>query len=156
MKRGSADFDLPIRLARARRFSKSSLSPTAERVVGRDDHDGVGRCAHREEADESPSAWARAVKGLTIDGTSSGASSSRSTPTDPTLGVRFGMTGVLLLDGDAGVEGLFYGPHLSTRSGCVAGSNLTTVESSSFTIRDASRDSRSIPTSASSDPTRSR
>ena len=29
----------------------------------------------------------------------------------PTLGIRFGMTGVLLLDGDAGIEGLFYGPH---------------------------------------------
>ncbi len=27
------------------------------------------------------------------------------------LGLRFGMTGVLLLDGDAGIEGLFYGPH---------------------------------------------
>jgi formamidopyrimidine-DNA glycosylase len=25
--------------------------------------------------------------------------------------MRFGMTGVLLLDGDAGIEGLFYGPH---------------------------------------------
>jgi formamidopyrimidine-DNA glycosylase len=27
------------------------------------------------------------------------------------LGVRFGMTGVLLLDGVSGIEGLFYGPH---------------------------------------------
>ncbi len=30
----------------------------------------------------------------------------------PTLGVRFGMTGVLLLDTEAALEGLFYGPHL--------------------------------------------
>jgi formamidopyrimidine-DNA glycosylase len=28
-----------------------------------------------------------------------------------TLGVRFGMTGVLLIDGAAGIDGLFYGPH---------------------------------------------
>lgn len=28
-----------------------------------------------------------------------------------TLGMRFGMTGVLLLDSDAGIDGLFYGPH---------------------------------------------
>ncbi len=29
----------------------------------------------------------------------------------PTLGLRFGMTGVLLIDGAAGIDGLFYGPH---------------------------------------------
>jgi formamidopyrimidine-DNA glycosylase len=27
------------------------------------------------------------------------------------LGMRFGMTGVLLIDDDAGIDGLFYGPH---------------------------------------------
>lgn len=60
----------------------------------------------------SPSAWARTVKGLTIEGTSRRGKLLLLDTDGPTLGVRFGMTGVLLLDGDAGVEGLFYGPHL--------------------------------------------
>jgi formamidopyrimidine-DNA glycosylase len=60
----------------------------------------------------SPSAWSRAVKGLTITGTSRRGKLLLMETDGPTLGVRFGMTGVLLLDGDAGIEGLFYGPHL--------------------------------------------
>jgi formamidopyrimidine-DNA glycosylase len=60
----------------------------------------------------SPSAWNRAVKGLTIAGTSRRGKLLLVETDGPTLGVRFGMTGVLLLDGDAGIEGLFYGPHL--------------------------------------------
>ncbi|MGA7834775.1 MAG: DNA-formamidopyrimidine glycosylase family protein [Acidimicrobiales bacterium] len=60
----------------------------------------------------SPSAWARAVKNLTVTGTSRRGKLLLLETTGPTLGFRFGMTGVLLLDGDAGVEGLFYGPHL--------------------------------------------
>jgi len=60
----------------------------------------------------SPSAWNRAVKGLTITGTSRRGKLLLMETNGPTLGVRFGMTGVLLLDGDAGIEGLFYGPHL--------------------------------------------
>jgi formamidopyrimidine-DNA glycosylase len=60
----------------------------------------------------SPSAWSRAVKGLTISGTSRRGKLLLLETSGPTLGVRFGMTGVLLLDGDAGIEGLFYGPHL--------------------------------------------
>jgi formamidopyrimidine-DNA glycosylase len=60
----------------------------------------------------SPSAWARTVKNLTVTGTSRRGKLLLLETTGPTLGIRFGMTGILLLDGDAGVEGLFYGPHL--------------------------------------------
>ena len=60
----------------------------------------------------SPSAWARAVKNLTVTGTSRRGKLLILETDGPSLGVRFGMTGVLLLDGDAGIEGLFYGPHL--------------------------------------------
>ncbi len=59
----------------------------------------------------SPAAWARSVKGLTVTGTSRRGKLLLMETSGPTLGMRFGMTGVLLLDGDAGVEGLFYGPH---------------------------------------------
>jgi formamidopyrimidine-DNA glycosylase len=59
----------------------------------------------------STSAWARAVKGLTVTGTDRRGKLLLVETTGPRLGIRFGMTGVLLLDGDAGVEGLFYGPH---------------------------------------------
>ncbi|MCU1363541.1 MAG: hypothetical protein JWM55_1369 [Acidimicrobiaceae bacterium] len=59
----------------------------------------------------SPAAWARSVKNLTITGTDRRGKLLLLETNGPTLGVRFGMTGVLLLDGDAGIEGLFYGPH---------------------------------------------
>jgi formamidopyrimidine-DNA glycosylase len=59
----------------------------------------------------SPSSWARTVKGRTITGTSRRGKLLVLETDGPTLAMRFGMTGVLLLDGDAGVEGLFYGPH---------------------------------------------
>jgi formamidopyrimidine-DNA glycosylase len=59
----------------------------------------------------SPAAWARSVKNLTVTGTSRRGKLMLLETDGPTLGMRFGMTGVLLLDGDAGVEGLFYGPH---------------------------------------------
>lgn len=57
------------------------------------------------------SAWSRAVKGLTVTGTSRRGKLLVLETSGPSLGVRFGMTGVLLLDGAAGIEGLFYGPH---------------------------------------------
>ena len=59
----------------------------------------------------SPTAWARATKGLTVTGTSRRGKLLVLETDGPTLAMRFGMTGVLLLDGDAGIEGLFYGPH---------------------------------------------
>ena len=59
----------------------------------------------------SPRAWARAVKGLEVTGTSRRGKLLVLETSGVPLGVRFGMTGVLLIDGDAGIDGLFYGPH---------------------------------------------
>ena len=59
----------------------------------------------------SPSAWAKAVKGLTVTGTSRRGKLMLLETSGPQLGMRFGMTGVLLIDEDAGIDGLFYGPH---------------------------------------------
>jgi formamidopyrimidine-DNA glycosylase len=59
----------------------------------------------------SPSSWARAVRGLTVTGTSRRGKLLLLETDGATLGIRFGMTGVLLIDGVAGIEGLFYGPH---------------------------------------------
>ncbi|HEY5105113.1 MAG TPA: DNA-formamidopyrimidine glycosylase family protein [Acidimicrobiales bacterium] len=59
----------------------------------------------------SPASWSRAVKGLSVTGTSRRGKLLLMYTNGPTLAMRFGMTGVLLLDGDAGIEGLFYGPH---------------------------------------------
>lgn len=55
--------------------------------------------------------WAKAVKGLRITGTNRRGKLMLIETNGPTLAMRFGMTGVLLLDSDAGIEGLFYGPH---------------------------------------------
>jgi formamidopyrimidine-DNA glycosylase len=59
----------------------------------------------------SVGAWARAVKGLTITGTDRRGKLLLLDTDGVRLGMRFGMTGVLLIDGDAGIDGLFYGPH---------------------------------------------
>jgi formamidopyrimidine-DNA glycosylase len=59
----------------------------------------------------SPSSWARAVKGLTLTGTSRRGKLLLLETDGVTLGLRFGMTGVLLIDHEAGIDGLFYGPH---------------------------------------------
>ncbi len=59
----------------------------------------------------SPATWARAVRGLTVTGTDRRGKLLLLETDGPTLGIRFGMTGVLLLDTEAGIEGLFYGPH---------------------------------------------
>jgi formamidopyrimidine-DNA glycosylase len=59
----------------------------------------------------SPAAWARAVKGLTITGTSRRGKLLLLETSGVRLGIRFGMTGVLLIDDEAGIDGLFYGPH---------------------------------------------
>ena len=68
----------------------------------------------------SPSSWARTVKQLEITGTARRGKLLLLETSGVTLGVRFGMTGVLLIDGDAGIDGLFYGPH-SFRSQWVRG-----------------------------------
>jgi formamidopyrimidine-DNA glycosylase len=59
----------------------------------------------------SEGAWARAVKGLTVTGTDRRGKLMLLETDGVRLGMRFGMTGVLLIDGDAGIDGLFYGPH---------------------------------------------
>ncbi len=88
-----------------------SYRQLAERVVGATITRGWAD-AYLARKLTSPSAWARTVKNLTVVGTSRRGKLLLLDTTGPTLGIRFGMTGVLLLDGDAGVEGLFYGPHL--------------------------------------------
>lgn len=87
-----------------------SYRQLAERVVGATIHEGF---ADRYAAKKlgSPSTWSTAVPGLTITGTSRRGKLMLLETTGATLGWRFGMTGVLLLDSDAGIEGLFYGPH---------------------------------------------
>jgi formamidopyrimidine-DNA glycosylase len=59
----------------------------------------------------SPKAWASAVKNLVITGTSRRGKLMLLETSGPTLGMRFGMTGVLLVDSATGIDGLFYGPH---------------------------------------------
>ena len=87
-----------------------SYRQLADRVVG---HRIVRGWADAYAAKKlaSPSAWARTVKGLTVTATSRRGKLLLLETDGVTLGMRFGMTGVLLLDGDAGIEGLFYGPH---------------------------------------------
>jgi formamidopyrimidine-DNA glycosylase len=60
----------------------------------------------------SPAQWARAVKGLRVTATDRRGKLLLLETSGVTLGMRFGMTGVLLIDDDAGIDGLFYGPHL--------------------------------------------
>ena len=78
----------------------------------------VGAVITRGWADEyaskkltTASAWARVVPGLTITATDRRGKLLVLQTDGVTLALRFGMTGVLLLDGEAGLEGLFYGPH---------------------------------------------
>lgn len=87
-----------------------SYRALAERCVGRT---VVRGWADSYSAKKLPSAgtWARVVKGLRITGTARRGKLLILETTGPRLGVRFGMTGVLLLDSTTGVEGLLYGPH---------------------------------------------
>jgi formamidopyrimidine-DNA glycosylase len=87
-----------------------SYRQLADRVVGATIVKGWAD-AYLAKKLTSPAAWARTVKGLRVTGTSRRGKLLLMETDGPTLAMRFGMTGVLLLDGDAGVEGLFYGPH---------------------------------------------
>lgn len=87
-----------------------SYRQLAERVVGATIVRGWAD-AYAAKKLTSPSAWARCVKGLTITATSRRGKLLLLETTGVTLGMRFGMTGVLLIDEDAGIDGLFYGPH---------------------------------------------
>ncbi len=82
----------------------------AERVVGRTIVRGWAD-GYAAKKLSSPSAWARAVKGLTVTGTSRRGKLMLLETDGVTLGMRFGMTGVLLINDAAGIDGLFYGPH---------------------------------------------
>jgi len=59
----------------------------------------------------SPGAWQRATRGLRVTGTDRRGKLLVLETTGVSLGIRFGMTGVLLIDDEAGIDGLFYGPH---------------------------------------------
>lgn len=59
----------------------------------------------------SSTQWARSVKGLTITATGRRGKLMLLETDGVRLGMRFGMTGVLLIDSTAGIDGLFYGPH---------------------------------------------
>ncbi|MDE2282300.1 MAG: hypothetical protein KGJ92_05960 [Actinomycetales bacterium] len=87
-----------------------SYRQLAERVVGATIVRGWAD-AYAAKKLATPGAWARAVRGLTITDTTRRGKLLVLGTDGVTLGLRFGMTGVLLLDGDAGIEGLFYGPH---------------------------------------------
>ena len=120
-----------------------SYRQLADRVVGASVKRGWADALLAKKL-TSPSAWARAVKGLRITGTSRRGKLLLLETSGPTLGVRFGMTGVLLLDGDAGVEGLFYGPHLFDAKWVRGGLEFDDGRNWSSTTPDAWRDSRSI------------
>lgn len=81
--------------------------------------------------------WARAVKGRTITGTDRRGKLLLLDTDGETLGVRFGMTGVLLIDGNAGIEGLFYGPHRFKKEWIRAG--LTFDDGRSLLLHDPRR-----------------
>ncbi len=82
----------------------------ADRVVGATIVRGWAD-AYTAKKLSSVAAWARAVKGLTLTGTARRGKLLLLDTNGVQLGVRFGMTGVLLIDDDAGIDGLFYGPH---------------------------------------------
>ena len=82
----------------------------AESVVGATIDRGVAD-AYLAKKLHSPRAWANAVKGLTIRATARRGKLLILETSGPSLGVRFGMTGVLVLESTAGIDALFYGPH---------------------------------------------
>jgi len=87
-----------------------SYRALAQRLVGQQITRGWAD-AYASKKLPSPSSWARAVKGLTLEGTARRGKLLLLETDGVTLGLRFGMTGVLLIDAEAGIDGLFYGPH---------------------------------------------
>jgi formamidopyrimidine-DNA glycosylase len=82
----------------------------AERVVGARITGGFAD-AYAAKKLATASSWSRAVRGLRVTGTDRRGKLLVLETDGVALGVRFGMTGVLLLDDVAGIDGLFYGPH---------------------------------------------
>jgi formamidopyrimidine-DNA glycosylase len=101
-----------------------SYRQLAERVVGATVTKGWSD-AYAAKKLVSPASWARAVKGLTLTGTDRRGKLMILETDGVTLGMRFGMTGVLLIDSDAGIDGLFYGPHLYQAQWIRAGLELS-------------------------------
>jgi formamidopyrimidine-DNA glycosylase len=87
-----------------------SYRALAERVVGARISRGFSD-QYAAKKLPSTSFWSRSIKGLTITGTDRRGKLMLLETDGLRLGMRFGMTGVLLLDSDAGIDGLFYGPH---------------------------------------------
>jgi formamidopyrimidine-DNA glycosylase len=87
-----------------------SYRRVADRVVGATISRGFAD-AYAAKKLTSPAAWSRAVTGLTIVATSRRGKLLVLETDGVTLAMRFGMTGVLLVDDEAGIDGLFYGPH---------------------------------------------
>ncbi|MGC8499211.1 MAG: DNA-formamidopyrimidine glycosylase family protein [Acidimicrobiales bacterium] len=73
----------------------------------------------------APRTWADAARGRTVTGTLRRGKLLVLRTDGADLGLRFGMTGVLLLEGTAGLEGLFYGPHGYQERWIRAGLELT-------------------------------
>ncbi len=87
-----------------------SYRQLAERTVGATIASGWAD-AYAAQKLGTTSTWPRAVKKLTITGTSRRGKLLILETTGVPLGMRFGMTGVLLIDDVTGIDGLFYGPH---------------------------------------------
>jgi formamidopyrimidine-DNA glycosylase len=87
-----------------------SYRQVAHRLVGATISRGWAD-AHAAKKLASPSQWARSVKGLTLTDTDRRGKLMLMETDGVRLGMRFGMTGVLLVDSESGIDGLFYGPH---------------------------------------------
>lgn len=101
-----------------------SYRALADRVVGATILRGWSD-AYAAKKLPSTATWRRAVKGLEVTGTNRRGKLMLIETDGPLLGMRFGMTGVLLLDSDAGIEGLFYGPHRFKKEWIRAGLEFT-------------------------------
>ncbi len=87
-----------------------SYRELAESVVGATIASGVAD-VHLAKKLSSPRAWASAVRGLTIRAIARRGKLLLLETDGPTLGLRFGMTGVLVVESTTGIDALFYGPH---------------------------------------------
>ena len=87
-----------------------SYRQLAERLVGATVVRGWAD-AYAAKKLTSASAWERTVKGLEIRASARRGKLLILETSGVPLGLRFGMTGVLLIDHERGLEGLFYGPH---------------------------------------------
>ena len=87
-----------------------SYRQLADRLVGATIADGWADPLVAKKL-ASPSSWASTVAGLRVESTARRGKLLLLHTQGVTLGMRFGMTGVLLIDDDAGIDGLFYGPH---------------------------------------------